>query len=33
MHTDGNPNYGVVPLPDTEAYPDDVLQPGGPTPS
>jgi NADH-quinone oxidoreductase subunit E len=25
MHTDGNPNYGVVPSPDTEAYPDDVL--------
>jgi len=23
--TDGNPNYGVVPSPDTEAYPADVL--------
>ena len=25
MHTDHDPNYGVVPAPDTEAYPDDVL--------
>ena len=25
MHTDDKPNYGVVPSPDTEAYPDDVL--------
>ena len=25
MPTDGNPNYGVVPSPDTGAYPDDVL--------
>ena len=25
MHPDRDPNYGVVPSPDTEAYPDDVL--------
>jgi len=25
MNTDGNPNYGVVPSTDTDAYPDDVL--------
>jgi NADH-quinone oxidoreductase subunit E len=25
MHTDSDPNYGVVPSPDTEPYPDDVL--------
>ena len=24
-NTGGNPNYGVAPSPDTEAYPDDVL--------
>ena len=25
MHTESNPNYGVVPAPDLGAYPDDVL--------
>ncbi len=25
MNTDSDPNYGVVPLPDTEPYPDDVM--------
>jgi len=25
MHTDSDPNYGVVPSPDTGPYPDDVL--------
>jgi NADH-quinone oxidoreductase subunit E len=25
MNTNSEPNYGVVPAPDTEAYPDDVL--------
>ncbi len=25
MNTDSQPNYGVVPSPDTEGYPDDVL--------
>jgi len=25
MDSDRDPNYGVVPSPDTEAYPDDVL--------
>jgi NADH-quinone oxidoreductase subunit E len=25
MHTDSEPNYGVVPASDTEPYPDDVL--------
>jgi len=25
MNTDSKPNYGVVPAPDTEPYPDDVL--------
>jgi len=25
MNSDGNPNYGVVPSTDTDAYPDDVL--------
>jgi NADH-quinone oxidoreductase subunit E len=25
MHTDGQPNYGVVPSPDSAAYPEEVL--------
>jgi hypothetical protein len=33
MHTDGNPNYGVAPSPNTEATRTTSWQPGGPTPS
>jgi NADH-quinone oxidoreductase subunit E len=25
MNTDSEPNYGVVPAPDTEPYPEDVM--------